>query len=420
MTSICPGNGPSARKAWVPATFLVPAGAAANYIGNAGGVWASVIAAAIGVKTYDAVNACTSDPPGWPTPLTTDEVFDLTIWAIGTADWASGIAKLNQILDNVLWYALCECTGAATPAQPTFPAPPANVPTSGPTGSVPSSRLCVDVLTPVCGPSADPETSLGALDISPQVLPYIGAMSVINDIRGIPTVRYVSPSPSPTLIRTTIDGTGTAVQALNFWTQASGSLGTNGSLSLGTNQSGFGTHVDSGLVTVAAFGHWAVTVSQENSVSTPQPATICVEVFGASNAANTGCCPADPQLLGLLQSILNTVTPIQRYKAPFAFTPGATHSGLTGTGSIAIPRSVGVTVTVTAYPAGNFIADGNPVYIYDLGWVSVSETGGMIQEHRLSRQQFTWLPDQCQLADHFNYFLRPGVTISVQELYAEP
>jgi hypothetical protein len=99
MTSICPGSGPSAAKSWVSPLFLVPAGAAANYIGNAGGVWASVLAAVIGAKTYDAATHCSTDPPGWPAAFTANEMLDLTLNILGTADWISGAAKVNQILD---------------------------------------------------------------------------------------------------------------------------------------------------------------------------------------------------------------------------------------------------------------------------------------------------------------------------------
>jgi hypothetical protein len=141
--------------------------------------------------------------------------------------------------------------------------------------------------------------------------------------------------------------------------------------------------------------------------------------YGAANPSGLTCCPPDPTTQALLRQILGTLVPLQRYQQPFAVVPGATHGGLTGTGAIAIPQCVGVAISVTAYPASNFVSDGNPPYVWDMGWISVSETGGMIIEKRLSQTSYTWLPEHMALADHFNYFLRPGVTISVQELYAE-
>jgi hypothetical protein len=419
MTSICPGSGPSAAKSWVSPLFLVPAGAAANYIGNAGGVWASVLAAVIGAKTYDAATHCSTDPPGWPAAFTANEMLDLTLNILGTADWISGAAKVNQILDNVLWYLLCECTGAATPAQPAFPPAPAGLPTPGAATLTPSSRLCVTVTPPLTGAGWRDETSQGAADLSPGLLPNLGAQSTLVSFGGFNTVGYATPSPLPTYVRTTADFTSSTRESFSFWIGSAGSYGTNGALTHDNAGHAGVYHADSGLVALPAGTNWAITAATQSGSGTPAPATYCVEIYGAANPSGLTCCPPDPTTQALLRQILGTLVPLQRYQQPFAVVPGATHGGLTGTGAIAIPQCVGVAISVTAYPASNFVSDGNPPYVWDMGWISVSETGGMIIEKRLSQTSYTWLPEHMALADHFNYFLRPGVTISVQELYAE-
>jgi hypothetical protein len=404
----------------VPSLFLVPAGTAGNYIGNGGGIWASALAAIIGVKTYETTTSCSSDPPGWPAAVTLDEQLAVAFNRIGSPEWLSAFGKLNQMLDNVLWYVLCECTGASTPAQPPFPPPPSGAPTPGPPLLTPSSRLCVQATPPITSAVADPETSLGALDVSPQLLPYLGTRSVITDVRGFNTVAYVAPNPMPAYARVVADFYPGSVQGVNFWVRSGGVYGTAGALSVFNSAPGASLHQDSGLQPVPAGDRWAITLAAQSGPGVTGPANVCVEIYGTANPTGLNCCPPDPELMGLLQQIVGTLTPLQRYRQPFAYVTGAAHSGLTGTGSVAIPRCLGIDVTVTAYPSTNYVSGGNPPYIYDLGWISVSEVGGMIQEKRLSQQHYTWLPEYMALADHFNYFLKPGVTITATELYAEP
>lgn len=420
MTAICPGSGPSAPKSWVPAAFLVPSGAAANYIGNAGGLWASIIAAAIGVKVYDAVGQCVHDPPGWPANVTDDEMFAIALNQIGTPEWTSAVAKGNQMLDNVLWYLLCECTGAATPAQPAFPPAPAGAPTPGPQLTSPTSRLCITTAPPVLGNPARPETTQGARDVSAQLLPYIGAGSLVPGGAGFNTIQYVAPSPSPVAARVVVDSPGGAAQDLSFWYDAFPPLGTAGGLSVETNQGGSGAHVDSGVVQLAPFSHWAITIAQRGTVAIAQTGTFCVETYGPATPAGIDCCPPDPNTTAMLQTIVGLLTPLQRYSRPFAFITGASHSGVTGSGSTAIPRCVGVDVQVTAGVAGHPQSGGEPPYIYDLGWVAIASGGAMLEERRLSQEHFRWVPTSMPLADHFNFFLTPGTTITWTELYAEP
>lgn len=420
MTTICPGSGPSQPKAWVPSLFLIPAGAGANYIGNAGGIWASIIAAAIGVKTYAASTACTTDPPGWPSAVTAAEAIAVATNQIGTPEWTSALLKANQMLDNVLWYLLCECVTGPQPAQPTFPAPPSGLPTTGPLPTAPSSRQCVTVVTPVLGAADRIETSQGGLDLSRQLLPYTGAQSNPVDVAGFNQLAYVAPSPTPQLVRIVLDGTAGVLQQVDLFALQGANWSVVAGLLPFTNPGAGVTHVDTGLISLPATTQWAVVTGQQHAYPVAQPMTICLETYGPSNPGGVTCCPPDPLTMSLLQQIIGTLTPLQRYRQPFAFITGASHSGLTGTGTIALPRCVGVDLVVTASPAGKPVSSGNPQYVFDLGWVSVSEVGGMLQERRVSQLHFTWLPEHMALADHFNYFLQPGVTITMTELYAEP
>lgn len=113
-------------------------------------------------------------------------------------------------------------------------------------------------------------------------------------------------------------------------------------------------------------------------------------------------------------------TLVQRYRVPFAYIAGATHSNLAGNGSFHVTRLVGLQVVITASPTSPIVLEGNPGYVWDVGWMSVSDGGGMLQEKRITRQSFTWFPDSMQEATTFGWFMKDGYQISVGELEAEP
>ena len=111
---------------------------------------------------------------------------------------------------------------------------------------------------------------------------------------------------------------------------------------------------------------------------------------------------------------------MQRYILPFAYNRGRRFSTLTHTGAVPIDRSVGILIEVTEFPATNKEMLGAPPYIFDLGWVSVLNMDGMIDEIRLTRQATTWLSKLIPTAVEVGWGLREGVTIEITELLAEP
>lgn len=144
------------------------------------------------------------------------------------------------------------------------------------------------------------------------------------------------------------------------------------------------------------------------------------------NCAETDICSAlvaiQQQLQGMNTALINTLdvaTSMQRFRVPFGYVGGRQHTNLTGTGTFSLSRLVGLQVIVTALPAGARELPSNPAYIWDLGWLSVSDGGGMLQQRRLARQSFTWFPDQMQDATLFGWFCNPDVAISVVELEPE-
>jgi hypothetical protein len=125
------------------------------------------------------------------------------------------------------------------------------------------------------------------------------------------------------------------------------------------------------------------------------------------------------QLLRITGSDRDLDTLMQRWKLAFAFVTGAVHQGLTDSGTIPISRVLGLRIEVVdATPAGEF--EGNPPYLKDLGWLSVSDGGAMLQEVRITRGSQDWYPRDMQLATVFGYFAKEGVTLTITELLTEP
>lgn len=116
---------------------------------------------------------------------------------------------------------------------------------------------------------------------------------------------------------------------------------------------------------------------------------------------------------------LTLTTLIQRYEVPMAYISSISRGPLTGSGTFAIARCVGLRLEVTAgLPTRQL--EGNPPYVWNIGWVSVLDGTRMLEEHRISQQYREWFPQEMPLAGTVNYWLYPGVSLQITELHAEP
>ena len=108
----------------------------------------------------------------------------------------------------------------------------------------------------------------------------------------------------------------------------------------------------------------------------------------------------------------------QRYRLPFASVQGAVHNNLTGSGTFAISRLVGLRIDIVdATPTA--VWEGQPEYLKDVGWCSVSDGGAMLQELRITRGRQDWYPNECQLATFFGWFAKNEAVLRVTELEPE-
>jgi hypothetical protein len=121
-----------------------------------------------------------------------------------------------------------------------------------------------------------------------------------------------------------------------------------------------------------------------------------------------------------ISSIILNVETLQQWGLPFASVDGAEHTDLVDAGSFPIARLLGLRVYVVATEPGRPVLPGNPPYLWDCGWMSINNADGMLEEKRVTRSGFTWLPRAMQLATSFNWSLTPGTVLTVIEIKPEP
>lgn len=403
MTALC-GGGTSSAKTGFGASIALTASGIGALLNNIPTAWAVPLAAYIGLITYDLASFCSVDPPAVPTITAVDFISVLSI--ADPLNHILAVQKFQQLVGAFAWYQLCKCDSVATPAPPAPPAAPASVPTVNP-GTV-------------VGPNPG-NVTCALVDAGDQVDPGGAASFAIGRTSGNATaLGAIAPSGAST-VRVTFTWTGTGAPV--GWNLVSS---TSDNYPTVTNRASGTPAWTSGVSQTTSFSgtldsYWWFQFSGQPP--TNQHYRAIFEFFCGGGAPglpqpNCGCVP-DANTIGLLSSIYQLLTTVQRYKVPFAYVQGATHSAVSGTGATPISRLVGVQMVVTAQPATKRTSLGNPSYIYDLGWVSVSDANGMIEEKRLTRTNLLWFPELAPVASSFNYFLQSGVTINWTELQAE-
>lgn len=104
----------------------------------------------------------------------------------------------------------------------------------------------------------------------------------------------------------------------------------------------------------------------------------------------------------------------------FNYQLGAPHPGIYGSGYLSIGGLVGLKVDISSRPEGTLELQGNPPYLWNMGWMSVDDDDGMLEEKRITRDSFVWLPTHMAQANAFGWNLNPEVVITVWELLPAP
>lgn len=464
MTAIC-GGGDSGPQLTADAVLTYGAGRLAQLLLQAGLSEFSAALPLVGVIPVVLSSFCSTDPPAM-TALTTDEAQALLNLTFNT-DFFNGLAKLKDMLLNAIWDDVCQCnTGIYTP--PVLPAAPTDTPVFVPPSTAPTPpvaqgwypmlRADVKVLALGCGSPARPTgwtlpefndsawttpavapTSVAAVNWSTVGGAQLGAAVGAN--ASLPgAVEFCAPAdPMPHnceqfLIRWKVFiGDVTPKFAAVRWTSAwvsgggwsSGIDYANGTQAVHSNVIGEQT-----LANALIPNAWNIICLDINSSNAGSADTWGAHggvAFGLDFTSATAkqyvtpCCPPDPITQTTLDAILGMVTLIQRQVAPFAYIVGASHTGLTATGELAVNGLLGAKITITSsLPSNIGSAAANPVHLFGAGWVQWGSADGYGPRIWLDQADTLSLPGGAGAYTLLAYSLPPGLTIRVDELVREP
>lgn len=393
MTALC-GGGTSAAKPGASLVTLLASGFLAVALQRYGAGWMQWALPFLSLPELTLSSFCNTDPPAIPTFTAAESkaIVDLTLGA----DFDSGLSKFGDLVKHLVWYDLCQCTSGALTALPAAPAPPAGTPIYTPT----------------------PVATAGACDS----VPWHAVTSFVGPSTGLLTtqpVQYVVVKYTNTI---TLAPGQTIQLNLNFFYSPAGGPGP-GSLLLmkqyliapgETNTQVVACPVGTNFVrpdfTVSGgAGTSGMSYSIDGYCTSAPP-----------GASASPCCPPDPNTQLQLDAILRMVTLLQRQLVPFAYISSTPHAGLTGTGTIAVQGLLGVRIDLTTMP-GSLTQDASvPPFVYNVGWVSIEDANGFIDETRAHAQHQVWFSRIASDATLVGYSFAPGIVATITELQREP
>lgn len=121
-----------------------------------------------------------------------------------------------------------------------------------------------------------------------------------------------------------------------------------------------------------------------------------------------------------LNNLTTLVTLIQRQEVPFGYLTGTVHSGLTGNGDFAVSGILGLFVSLSSVPNSVGEEAGDPVTLFDAGWINVGDSSGWRSRERIRSQQWVHFPQAAGEVTRVGYSLNPLVTATITELRREP
>lgn len=402
MTVICSGNPSTFKPEFGPTAYVAPAALGA-LLNNVPITWAVPLAAYLGGVTYDLANFCTTDPPADPVITATDVIEFLNF--ANPILHHQGALRIQQMIDRWAWYQMCQCTVVTTPAQPTPPSAPSGLPVLVPPISPSPVVACQSFAH---GPSA---TATGGANTY-----FVGGPTA--DLAGSIPIPVGASTFRAAYTRTTAGAVHHNIQFITrFFSAAGATLG-------GDNTTVTSATTITKTLAVPA-GSAAVQVVVSDLIASPDGTdlgTVQLDIYcgGSPNQPQTPCCPPDPIATGMLTQILEYVKLLQRQIAPFAYVTGATHTALSGAGTIAIQGLLGVKVHVTTLPTPIGREGTSPTEYFDMGFLTFGTADGYPHSVRLERETQFVLPARCSAFTVLAYDLHAGVVVDITELEREP
>jgi hypothetical protein len=360
-------------------------------------LWLSPFIDYIGPQDVQLTPLCSADPPGWPSLDAQDLLALITRDKFGLALVAT--QKVVQIVHNLLWYAACECISGATPALPAQPSAPAGTPAFNPPSVVrtPTNMPCNSFTDSLQNFTAN--AGLSRTQLGWEGLTATSARAIIK------TAQVVAPGPTLTI---TIEqqqqrfGPLVVVSTRNY-----------------TMPPGVTLDLTFPIITPADTFLYKVQ-ADATSGTTSEQGTLEIYCQGEQPGPIGPPCPPDPTMLGLLYQILDMATLIQRQAVPFAYVASTVHSGLTGSGELAVADLLGVLVELTTVPATLGRVAGDPTRLFDAGWLALGTADGWGWRQPVETALKLALPAPSGLYTRIGYSLQVGVVARITELVREP
>lgn len=115
----------------------------------------------------------------------------------------------------------------------------------------------------------------------------------------------------------------------------------------------------------------------------------------------------------------DTGTLVQQSRCPPpAYEEGTVHEDLIGTGRFEVDQVVGFKIEAIERNISEPILAGQPMYLWNMGWISTLAGELLLEEKRVTREGYLWFPCSINYATEFTYTLRDFTKIRVTELVA--
>lgn len=414
MTAVCVSSGPSQPRPGVAALVAAASGGSSFAVFTGNFAPLAILFPILGVVSYSTPAFCAVDPPAMPGAFTVQELLDLTT-STYSADYTTGFAKLQAIAANVAWWALCECVTGATPAPDPAPTPPTGAPV---------------FVGPGYGTNATPCATYSGKFTAVPVTGGYGAPDLIGISYGNagPFTQVNLPAGADTLILTATNAVNGARPdsfryEVNFFIdnhQPSGAMPTSLQF-VSTALVASGTSQAFTIPIPSAANGFAVLTTFYGHPDTTNISSVVADIYcnAAPGQQINACCPPDANSVQLLNQIMSAVTLIQRQIAPFAYVTGTAHPGLSGDGQLSVQGILGLAVAATALPTRAGEVAGDPVQLYDIGWINVGTADGFGPRQFISSNPFILRPVAGDVTV-VGYSIPSDVTVTITELIREP
>lgn len=392
MTALC-GGGSSSPSIGAAAVVTYSSGLIAIVLERYSLGWLQPVIPLLGLPPLILNTFCSTDPPAVPT-FTAAETQALLGLQFG-ANFDSGLAKFRDLVLHAIWLEVCVCdVGTPTPLTP--PTPPAGTP--------------IIQLPPA--PAQTPCQTSGPAPLDVGVgQSYSFRASIFWEGQNVTLLNLI-------LGQDIFSGAGAAIDYTLEWTDHNGGILASEVILVGAGTSSYST---TRLTYAGAVGaHLNVAYHSGTGRELTRPILEGWCDYQVPGGTQSPCCPPDTSTQAYLDNILKMVTLIQRQGVPFAYVDGTAHSGLTGNGEITFSGALGVRLHLTTYPARVGQLLGDPITLFDVGWIAWGNADGFGATERIRREFQLSFPAAAGAYTKLGYSLTPGVVATITEVLREP